>query len=252
MLKKILINIFLFIAANFIFAQTPQELIEQGNNYYKNNQFEEAIKSYRQIINDGYISAEVYYNLGNTYYRVGKLGYAILNYERALKISPSDEDVIYNLKNAKARTIDRIEELPEIFITEWWNLLLTSVTVEQWLIIVIIFFIIFLSFFAIFLTTHKINLRKISFVFGSITLFILLLVGILLISKINRETTYHYCILVENTQPAKTSPNKQGDDAFVIHEGIKFEVEEYLDNWAKIKLSDGKVGWIPNGSFEKI
>lgn len=251
MLRKS-IKLLLLLTAVLNFAQTPDELIEEGNNYYRNNQFDNAISTYEKILDDGFVSAALYYNLGNAYYRIGKLGYAILNYERALKISPGDDDIIYNLKNAKARTIDRIEELPKIFIAEWWELLLTALTIDQWLVVLVIFFTLFLFLLAIFLTTSKINLRKLAFVFGSINIFILVLVGILLFSVINRETTSHYCILLENTQPAKVAPDEKGDDAFVIHEGIKFEVLEYLDNWAKIRLSDGKIGWVPVNSFEKI
>ncbi|GBD90794.1 hypothetical protein BMS3Abin04_01513 [bacterium BMS3Abin04] len=50
----------------------------------------------------------------------------------------------------------------------------------------------------------------------------------------------------------KISPPRQSNDAFVIHEGIKFKIEDELNNWTKIKLSDGKVGWLPKNSFGKI
>jgi len=43
--------------------------------------FDEAVKLYNQIIDNGYEGAELYYNLGNAYFRLGKLGYAILYYE---------------------------------------------------------------------------------------------------------------------------------------------------------------------------
>jgi SH3-like domain-containing protein len=38
----------------------------------------------------------------------------------------------------------------------------------------------------------------------------------------------------------------------VIHEGIKFKIEDEVNSWVKIKLSDGKVGWLPNNVFEVI
>ena len=53
-------------------------------------------------------------------------------------------------------------------------------------------------------------------------------------------------------QQSKISPDAQSNDAFVIHEGIKFEIEDKVGAWAKIKLPDGKVGWLPDTSFEEI
>ncbi|NUM63623.1 MAG: hypothetical protein HUU44_16050, partial [Ignavibacteriaceae bacterium] len=41
-------------------------------------------------------------------------------------------------------------------------------------------------------------------------------------------------------------------DAFVIHEGLKVNLEDKIDNWVKIKLADGKVGWVENEAVEKI
>jgi len=31
---------------------------------------------------------------------------------------------------------------------------------------------------------------------------------------------------------------------FVIHEGLKVRLEDTLDDWVKIRLADGKIGWI--------
>jgi hypothetical protein len=38
----------------------------------------------------------------------------------------------------------------------------------------------------------------------------------------------------------------------VIHEGIKFRIEDQVKNWVKIKLADGKVGWLTENSFDLI
>ena len=42
------------------------------------------------------------------------------------------------------------------------------------------------------------------------------------------------------------------NDFFVIHEGLKVSVEEDFGDWYKIKLSDGKVGWLPKETLEVI
>jgi SH3-like domain-containing protein len=74
----------------------------------------------------------------------------------------------------------------------------------------------------------------------------------LLIVKINREQTLISGVVVEQSVTAKTSPDSQSGDAFIIHEGLKVNLEDKLDQWVKIKLADGKVGWVENNSVEKI
>jgi SH3-like domain-containing protein len=56
---------------------------------------------------------------------------------------------------------------------------------------------------------------------------------------------------VENVN-VKSAPDDNGTDLFTIHEGIKFLVLDHVGSWNKIRLADGKVGWIEKGVFEKI
>ena len=83
-------------------------------------------------------------------------------------------------------------------------------------------------------------------------LFIFLLVVSLLIVKINREENLISGVVIEQSVTVKTSPDLKSTDAFVIHEGLKVNLEDKIDNWVKIRLADGKVGWIENTSVEKI
>ena len=41
-------------------------------------------------------------------------------------------------------------------------------------------------------------------------------------------------------------------ELFSLHEGVKFKVEEIRGEWAKIRLEDGKVGWVKKDAFEII
>jgi SH3-like domain-containing protein len=38
----------------------------------------------------------------------------------------------------------------------------------------------------------------------------------------------------------------------VKYEGLKVNLEDKLDNWVKIRLADGKVGWIENSLVKQI
>lgn len=50
----------------------------------------------------------------------------------------------------------------------------------------------------------------------------------------------------------KSAPSTQSEDLFILHEGTKVLVLESFNNWTKIKLSDGMIGWLESNVVEKI
>ena len=99
----------LFFASFFssvIFAQSPEAMFRRGNEFYQAKNYNKAIESYENLVEQGYEAPELFYNLGNAYYRTGKLGYAILYYEKALRLAPSDDDIQHNLALANLQTAD--------------------------------------------------------------------------------------------------------------------------------------------------
>ena len=75
-------------------------------------------------------SADVYYNLGNSYYKAGEIAKAVLNYERALLMKPGNSDIRANLEVARAKTIDKVEPVPEVFFVSWAKALINSMSVD--------------------------------------------------------------------------------------------------------------------------
>jgi len=226
--------------------------MKQAEEYYRNGAFDNAIKIYEELRNEGYEGTSLYFNLANSYYRIGKLGYAILNYERALKLSPSDEDVKHNLAFANLSTVDRIQPLPTFFLFEWWETLLASMTVNGWTYLSYLFFITLIIFIVVYFFAKTIFQQKLILFSGLGILSIFLIILSLLIVKINREENVISGVVIEQSVTVKTSPDEKGTDAFVIHEGLKVNLEDKIDNWVKIKLADGKVGWVENNEVEKI
>ena len=50
----------------------------------------------------------------------------------------------------------------------------------------------------------------------------------------------------------KNAPTTNSDDAFELHEGTKVLILDELDDWKKIKIADGKVGWVPQNELKEI
>ena len=51
-------------------------------------------------------------------------------------------------------------------------------------------------------------------------------------------------IIIESSVFVKSSPDYSSKDSFQIHEGLKVRIEDKVDDWVKIRLDDGKIGWI--------
>ena len=147
---------------------------------------------------------------------------------------------------------DKIQEVPQLFIIKWWNILVTALSIPGWLTITLFFYILLLVSIGLFVLMKNFKIQREAFIAGVISFTALVIVTIVLIARINLETSSSYGILLNKSQVVKISPDRQSNDAFVIHEGIKFKIEDELNNWTKIKLSDGKVGWLPKNSFGKI
>lgn len=244
--------IILFIALNSVFANQAESLMNEANQLYQNKQYEEAIIKYSSILDSDFESIALYYNLGNSYYRSAQIGFAILNYERGLKLDPSNEDLLYNLSIVEARAVDKIKDVPKLFIVEWWELLISALSTTMWQIIVLLFYLLLLGSISLYFITNSGTTQRLTIFSSLIGLTGAMFFSVILFAHVQRETSTDYGILTTNTISAKQSPNETSNDLFVIHEGLKVAVHEVFGEWYKIKLSDGKVGWLPKKSLEII
>lgn len=92
---------FLIILPMAIGVASQSALFEQGNAYYADQQYSQAIDSYEALLQQNMESAALYYNLGNAHFKNGDLGLAVLNYLRAQRLEPGNEDIDHNLEFAR-------------------------------------------------------------------------------------------------------------------------------------------------------
>ena len=233
-------------------AQTAMDEFERGNAFYRDGKFEQAAAAYETILKQGTASPAIYFNLGNSYYRLGKTAPAILAFERALRLSPNDPDIKHNLDLVNLKTVDRIEPLPELFLIEWLRTVSSYVPLHTTLwLFVLGWLILFTSLATLYSFTNPNILR----LFRNLTvaaLVSLIPIGVLLATQIADARIRNDAIVTTSVATAKTSPDPQSLDAFVIHEGLKVKLSDSLGDWVKIVLADGKVGWIRSQECERI
>lgn len=251
-MKKLIFLIFSISTVLYSNAQEVDSLLIKANDFYTKTQYQDAINTYNNILELGYESPEIYYNLGNAYYKEKGIALAILNYEKAVQLAPNDEDILYNLQLTNRLVVDKIEVLPVFFVTGWIRNLKSMFTSDLWAIISLVSFILILVFISIFLYSRSIGLKKLSLVF---TFFIVIISTISLIFSYQQKQAIligNTAIVTSPTVTVKSSPDISGTDLFVVHEGTKVWIDDKISDWNEIKLSDGSIGWLKAENIEVI
>lgn len=234
-------------------AATPADSIKvQADSAYVQEHYDKAIELYSQLADMGQ-SAVVYYNLGCAYYRKGDMAHSILWLERASLLDPGNKDIAYNLQLVRGKTIDRIEPAHEFFLASLWRGLVNSMHTDAWAILAVVCFGLMLVSFSVRLFSSRMLLRRISLYIG-VTLLVLTLLGNACAIQQNRYALHHASgIITSSSVTVKSTPAESGNDLFVIHEGTHVDIQDdSMKEWAEVRIADGKVGWVPKKSFERI
>ena len=228
-------------------AQTKAE----ADSSFVNGRYQEAIEQYEQLLQQG-VSAELYYNLGNAYYRTENITKAILNYERALLLSPGDGDIRFNLQMARSKTVDKIVPESEMFFVTWYRSLVNMASVDGWARFALVVLALAVVLLLAYLFGRQLWLRKTAF-FGAVVMVLLFLLSNLFAWQQKKALVQRDgAIITDAAVTVKSTPDNTGVDLFVLHEGTKVKVEDEVKGWQKIKLPDGKEGWVGATQLEII
>jgi tetratricopeptide (TPR) repeat protein len=219
---------------------------KDGVEAYKKADYEGAIADFEDILKGERESGEVYFNLGNSYFKNKNLGKAILNYKRAKELMPRDSDLKYNFQYALAQIKETEKEKGNVFTRLKESLLNFYTTGEMVGITVIMTFIIALIFLlALYLKWKNVFFKVIT---GTLAfLWLVFACGVYL--KI--QSRQNEVVILKET-PATFEPRKEATTYFVLNEGHSVQIVQKDGEWLKIRRSDGKLGWIPGESAEKI
>lgn len=226
------------------FGQDNSTLFNSANKAYNEGKYQEAITQYKAILDSGQYSAEVYYNLANAYYKTNVIGASIYYFEKALQLSPNDEDILNNLGFAKNMTIDAIEPLPKTQVSKFVNSVTGKFTYNQWAWIAIIFAFICVTAFLLYQFSYQTTKKRIYFLISFITLICMLGVVAIAYQQFNEAQKDRPAIVFATESTVKAEPNLRSDIVFTLHEGTKVQVLDTVADWKKIRLIDGKTGWI--------
>lgn len=229
-----------------------ESLFEQGKEQYRSDNFQEAINSWLQIIENGEHSAAVYHNLGNAYYKLNQIGPSIYYYEKALQLAPGDGDIENNLAFAQNATVDAIEPLPQTVFKRWYSNVSGILTYEGWARATVLFSFAAVLFFLIYYFAISESRKRIFFVSSMIS-GILLLITLVMAFKTREDFVKDTpAIIFAESIEVKSEPTMGSEASFVLHEGTKVQVVAEDEDWVRIVLADGKDGWIPEDDLKRL
>jgi tetratricopeptide (TPR) repeat protein len=227
-----------------LFAFQPDSLIKRGNNLYAKGAYNLAIDTYTQVIDSGYEAPELYFNIGNAYYKLNNITYSILYYERAKLLDPFDKDIKHNLALANTHVVDKIDIIPEFFLKRWIKNLTNFTSSNIWAICSLTAFVLFLVLITVFLFSSGHIIKKISLWLAVLIIIISLSAYYFSYKRKQLLTLNNRAVIVTPTLTVKSSPNEEGNDLFIIHEGTVVNVVDSISDWNQIKISDGNRGWV--------
>ena len=216
-----------------------KETFVKANTAYEAQKYADAITLYRSLIENGYTSGSLYYNLGNAELRAGSLGRSITAYRRAEALLPRDGDLAANLKYARDSTKDDLGSYAKP-ITEtifFWHkglgmselaLGVLMANALWWLLLV-----------------TRLYIRESEFLLWASRICLVVLIG-LGSSLLIRAATPEQIAIVQPAEVAIYSgTSHQSTVLFKLHEGSELKVVEATPDWVRVSLPDQKQGWLP-------
>jgi tetratricopeptide (TPR) repeat protein len=225
----------------------PGVRAEQAGALYLAGDHDGAARAWRALVDEGWESTGLHYDLGNALLRLGHRGRAIASYQRALQLDPGDADTQANLELARAQNVDRLvgEAQPPL------HLRLLARTPDG--VAVAVFGAAWCALWLLLWLRGR-GSRSAGRWLGAAALLAALLAvagGALLAGKAADRRTPS-AVVIAPASPVREGASRTLKAAFELHEGTMVRVLEAQGDLARVRLVNGLEGWVASADLEVI
>ena len=124
---------------------------------------------------------------------------------------------------------------------------------KGWALIGIVTFILVLAALSLYFFGKKIILKKIGFITSIVSFFLCILANCFASTQKDNASNKNNAIIMAPSITVKSTPNENGTELFILHEGRKvFIKDNTMKDWKEIQLEDGNAGWVSASDIEVI
>jgi len=223
------------------------EALHRASEAYAAGRYAAAVKLYQRLLDSGLDNGHVHYNLGNSLVRSGRLGQGIAAYLRAERLLPRDGDVRANLGYARQSTKDAIEPVAPSALVQtlfFWHYGLSA---REVLLLTGLLNLLFWAGLIVRLFRRESEALRWAVV-G--LLLVLLACGGSLLARTAWPTDLAVAVAPE--VKVRSGTVRDATVLFELHEGAEVELLGEDAGWLKIRLADGKRGWLIADGVERV
>jgi tetratricopeptide (TPR) repeat protein len=233
------------------FAQN-KTIFEQANALYNDGNYTEALNKYTSILEQNEHSAELYFNIANAHYKLNNVAPSIYYYEKALLLKPNDKEILNNIAYARNMTIDAIEIVPEVGFSRLIKNATNTMVFDNWAKVSVVLVIFFVLLFLMYYFSQSTSKKRLAFITSVSSLILAFIALAFAFNSYGLEQKNQPAIVFAQESQIKSEPNLRSTESFKLHEGTKVQVIDTVSNWKKIKLADGKTGWVSNDDIKML
>ncbi len=247
-MKKILLFVILF---QVLPVWSQSNLMQRAFDAYKNKKYKNALVIYDSLMNQGYYSKELYYNIGNTYYNLDSLGKAMYYFEKALKLDPANKDIQHNIYLTDRKLDSDIVKLPDFFLNRWWTKFCDVFSLNTWTVFVF-FFSIILVLIAFFYWFYNKNEIKSFIKYISLLLVFLIIVSLFAANNVKKRIYNNNSAILIKPDSVFSAPDFRSEKLYDLSPGEKMFILDSLKIWYKAELLNKEKVWIKKRNIKRI
>ncbi len=227
------------------------KIFESGNAAFGEGNYVSAISEYSKLLDQGYSSPELLYNVGTSYLHLDQLGKAVLYLEKAHLAEPSDKLINQNLVLARDRVDTAVIEVPDFVLFRAWKSLSGFLSPLIWFILSLLAGVVIVLGVCKWRlgTDNKLRVKGFSLmIIGAVILIIFHLAGRSSYAQLKDNSM---AIVVRDTALYEAA-DERSEEFEALSEGVKVKIFDELDEWYRVSLVNKEIGWVTKQSVQRV